>query len=145
MLRLVLGLVKGGVIGGALGYAAEQLGLGSSLNWLVYGVVGALVGFVVGRPFWAHLFDKKSTVWTAILKAMFGFGVGVGLWALGSRVAGDPVVAVAGQSHALTAWQPVFGAIVGLLYGAWVEVDDPPGKRAGSDRDAGGKPAQRAK
>ena len=51
-------------------------------------------------------------------------------------MAGDPVVAVAGQSHALTAWQPVFGAIVGLLYGAWVEVDDPPKRR---EKDAGGQ------
>ena len=129
MLRLVLGILKGGVIGGALGYAAEQLGLGAGWSWVVYGIVGAAVGFLVGRPFWSHLFDKKSTIWTSILKAMFGFGVGVGLWALGAKALGNPQIAVAGQSHALTAWQPVFGAIVGVLYGAWVELDDPPAKK----------------
>ncbi len=140
MLRLLLGIVKGGVIGGALGYAAMQLGLGAGFGWLVYGVVGAAVGFLVGRPFWSHLFDKKSTVWTAILKAMFGFGVGVGLWALGAKAAGDPQLAFAGETHALTQWQPIFGAAVGLLYGAWVEIDDPPAKR---DKAAGDKPGKR--
>jgi hypothetical protein len=136
MLRLVLGLLKGGVIGGALGYAAYSLGLGAGWGWLVYGAVGSLVGFFVGRPFWSHLFDKKSTVWTSILKAMFGFGVGVGLWALGAKVAGDPKLALAGETHSLTQWQPIFGAIVGVLYGAWVEVDDPPVKKD--------KPAEKA-
>ena len=141
MLRLVLGIIKGGVIGGALGYAAEQLGLGVGWGWLIYGVVGACVGFVVGRPIWSHLLDKKSTIWTSILKAMFGFGVGVGLWALGAKAAGDPQLAFAGQSHALTQWQPVFGALVGLLYGAWVEIDDPPAKRekAAASEKPGGK------
>jgi hypothetical protein len=129
MLRLLVGFIKGGVIGGALGYASEQLGLGAGWNWLIYGAIGAVVGFLVGRPFWSHLFDKKSTIWTSILKAIFGFGVGVGFWALGAKVAGDPKLAFAGQSHVLTAWHPIFGAAVGLLYGAWVEIDDPPGKR----------------
>jgi hypothetical protein len=129
MLRLILGIIKGGVIGGALGYAAMQVGLGAGFGWVVYGVVGAAVGFMVGRPFWSHLIDKKSTIWTAILKAVFGFGVGVGLWALGAKVAGDPQLAFAGETHSLTTWWPVYGAAVGLLYGAWVEVDDPPVKR----------------
>ena len=93
MLRLVLGVIKGGVIGGALGYAAMYLGLGAGWSWLVYGVVGAAVGFLVGRPFWSHLFDKKSTIWTAILKAIFGFGVGAGLWAVGAKALGDPQIA----------------------------------------------------
>jgi hypothetical protein len=129
MLRFVVGMLKGGVIGGALGYAAYRLGLGAGWGWLVYGVVGSLVGFVVGRPIWSHLFDKKSTIWTSILKAMFGFGVGVGLWALGAKAVGDPSLALAGEVHPLTQWQPIFGALVGLLYGAWVEIDDPPVKR----------------
>ena len=140
MLRLILGIIKGGVIGGALGYAAEQLGLGAGWSWLVYGVVGAAVGIVVGRPIWSHLLDKKSTIWTSFLKAMFGFGVGVGLWALGAKALGNPQIAVAGQTHALTAWQPVFGAIVGVLYGAWVELDDPPPKRdQGGEKKSGKK------
>jgi hypothetical protein len=125
-MRLVLGLIKGGIVGGALGYGAEQLGFGGGLAWLVYGLVGFAVGLLVGRPFWSHLVDKKSTVWTAVLKAIFGFGVGVGLWAIGAKALGDPEIAVAGQSHALTAWLPAFGAAVGVLYGMWVELDDPP-------------------
>lgn len=136
MLRLLLGLLKGGVIGGGLGYGAYQLGLGEGWGWVLYGVVGFLVGFLVGRPFWSHLFDKRSTVWTAILKGAFGFGAGVGLWALAAKVAGDPVLAFAGESHSLTGWQPLFGAVVGAIYGAWVEIDDPPGQKKKDDAAA---------
>jgi hypothetical protein len=132
-MRLLLGLLKGAIIGGGLGYGAFALGLGGSWLWLIYGAIGAMVGFWVGRPIWAHLTDKQSTIWTSVLKAVFGFGVGVGLWALGAKAAGDPVIDLQFLSttpRPLTAWQPVFGALVGALYGAWVEMDDPPGKRA---------------
>jgi hypothetical protein len=128
-MRLIIGLVKGAIIGGALGYAAYHFGLSGTWSWLLYGVVGALVGFWVGRPIWSHLADKQSTIWTSIMKAVFGFGVGVGVWALAAKAVGDPVLALGGESRTLTGWQPIFGAMVGALYGAWVEIDDPPGKR----------------
>jgi hypothetical protein len=35
-----------------------------------------------------------------------------------------------GETHRLTDWTPLFGAGVGAIYGAWVEIDDPPGKKA---------------
>jgi hypothetical protein len=129
MLRLVSGVIKGGVIGAGLGYGAYRLGLPGGIGWLLYGLVGLAVGLVVGRPLWSHLADKKSTVWTAILKGLVGFGVGVGLWALGAKAAGDPMITFQGETHALTAWQPIFGAAVGVVYGLWVELDDPPVKR----------------
>lgn len=135
-MRLVIGLFKGAILGGALGYAAYHFQLPGALSWLLYGLVGAMVGFWVGRPFWSHLADKKSTIWTSILKALFGFGVGVGLWALGAKAVGDPIIALGGESRALTAWQPIFGALVGALYGSWVELDDPPAPRAADDKKA---------
>jgi hypothetical protein len=135
-MRLIVGLLKGAIIGGALGFGAYKLGWGSML-WVLYGAIGAVVGFWVGRPIWSHLTDKDSTIWTSFLKAAFGFGVGVGLWALGSRVLGDPQIALAGQTHSLTSWQPIFGGLVGALYGAWVEVDDP----SGQSKNAAAKPA----
>jgi hypothetical protein len=142
-MRLVFGLVKGGVIGGGLGYGVYRAGLSGLPGWLLYGTVGVLVGLLVGRPMWSHLADKKSTVWTSILKAIVGFGVGVGLWALATRAAGDPTLAIAGETHHLTAWPPIFGAVVGLVYGAWVELDDPPVKRdkSASKAEKAAKPA----
>jgi hypothetical protein len=123
--RLILGLIKGGIVGAAVGFGVQKSGLGLP-GWLVYGAIGFLVGLVVGRPIWSHLVDKKSTVWTGVMKALFGFGVGAGLWAIGAKALGDPTISVLGASSALTAWTPVFGAVVGVLYGVWVEIDDPP-------------------
>jgi hypothetical protein len=139
MLRLLLGVLKGGVIGGALGYGLEQAGLGwlaVDQGWLVYGVVGFLVGFFVGRPFWSHLADKKSTVWTSILKGAVGFGFGAGVWALVAKVAGNPsAFGMPPLTHAL----PVFAGAVGVIYGAWVEFDDPPVKKTADQPPAPGK------
>jgi hypothetical protein len=125
-LRLVLGLVKGAVIGGALGYGAHELGLDGGWAYVIYGLVGFAVGLFVGRPIWSHLIDKKSTVWTSFLKGLFGFGVGCGLYALAHNVLPDPAITIAGESHTLSQWPYLFGGIFGALYGAWIEVDDAP-------------------
>ncbi len=131
MLRLLLGLLKGAVVGAALGFAADQIGLGGGWGYVIYGIVGFAVGLLVGRPVWSHILDKGSTIWTSILKGLMGFGVGAGLFAVGHKLLGDPVIAVAGQARPLTGWTYVFGGLVGALYGAFVEVDDaPPAKEA---------------
>jgi hypothetical protein len=135
MVRLILGLLKGAVIGAALGYGAEQIGIGD-WGYLVYGVIGFAVGLFVGRPIWSHLLDKSSTVWTSVLKGAFGFGVGVGLYAIAAKAVGDPQLAIAGQSRHLTQWTYVFGGLVGAIYGAWLELDDAPPKK---DADAKSK------
>jgi hypothetical protein len=130
MVRLILGLLKGAAIGAALGFAAEQIGLEGGWGYVVYGLVGFAVGLFVGRPIWSHLLDKSSTVWTSVLKGLFGFGVGVGLYALGHKAIGDPTLALAGTSRPLTDWTYIFGGLIGALYGAWVEVDDAPAKES---------------
>ncbi len=94
MVRLFLGLLKGAVVGVALGFGAYHIGLGDGLGYVVYGIIGFVVGLVVGRPVWSHLVDRSSTVWTAVLKGLFGFGVGCGLYALGHHVLGDPQLAL---------------------------------------------------
>lgn len=127
MLRLVLGLVKGVVIGGAVGYGAFAAGLGGAWNWLTYGLIGALVGLLVGRPLWKHLRDNKSTVWTPILKGAFGYGVAVGLYALVAKVWGgfelslEPLTA--GPRNIIDI-PFLLGAVIGGAYGAFVEADD---------------------
>ena len=88
MVKLLVGLLKGAVIGGAVGYGAVQLdnatGFGNA--WLTFGLVGALVGLFVGKPLWSLLRDKNSTSWIAVIKGLFGFGVGCGLYALLAKV-----------------------------------------------------------
>jgi len=64
MVRLLLGLLKGAVLGAGLGFAADKVGL-TGWGYVVYGLIGFVVGLVVGRPIWSHLLDKGSTVWTA--------------------------------------------------------------------------------
>jgi hypothetical protein len=128
MVRLVLGLVKGAVIGCALGFGAYQLGFVGAWGYVVSGIIGFAVGLFVGRPIWSHLIDRESTIWTAILKGIFGFGVGAGLFALVRHVAGDPVVAfgLPELSGPVSMLPHVVGGAIGALYGAWVEVDDAP-------------------
>ncbi len=76
-LRLVLGLVKGLIIGGLLGFALAKLGFaapGALVAYLGAAVAGALVGLVAGKPIWAA--DARIE---AGLKAAFGALVGAGL------------------------------------------------------------------
>lgn len=131
MLRLIIGLLKGLVVGGAVGYGAFAAGLGGGFHWVTYGLIGALVGLIAGRPVWSHLRDRSSTVWTAVIKAIFGAGVAVGLYAVVSRVWGGCSVAipqVAEGPRLIQDWQFVFGAAVGGIFGAFTEWDDAPPK-----------------
>lgn len=130
MLRLLLGFFKGLVIGGAIGYGAYYLDLGGIFHWVTYGVIGALVGLLVGRPVWSHLLDRSSTAWTALLKGIVGYGVGVGLFALAAKVWGGFDLAIAEETRILHDWQFVLGGAIGALYGAFVEVDDAPARSA---------------
>src|SRR5262245_60762883 len=108
MVRLILGLLKGAIVGGGVGYGAYHLKLGGGWNWLTYGLAGFMVGLLVGRPIWSHLFDKGSTVWTSVLKGIFGYGVGVGIYALVHKVAGDPKLALTGAAQPITSLTWVF-------------------------------------
>ena len=126
MVKLLVGLLKGAVIGGAVGYGAfalwEATGFGNA--WLTFGLIGALVGLLVGKPIWALLKDKNQTNIIAIIKAAFGFGVGCGLYALLAKAwAPDPDLLVVGDQQLLY-WPPTVGALIGGLYGGFVELDD---------------------
>ena len=140
MVKLLVGLLKGAAIGGAVGYGAYALadatGFGNA--WLTYGLIGALVGLFVGRPLWALLKDKNTTNIIAIIKAAFGFGVGCGLYALVAKVwAPDPDMLVIGE-YPLLYWPPTLGAAIGGVYGGFVELDD----SIGDDSTGKKKPAK---
>jgi hypothetical protein len=134
MVRALLGLLKGAVIGAGVGFAAFHLGLEGGWGYLVYGAVGFVVGLLVGRPIWSHAADREGTVWTSVLKGIVGVGIGVGVYALGRFALGDPSFTIAGETRHLTEWTYLFGALVGAIYGAFVEADDAPKKDAKPSR-----------
>jgi hypothetical protein len=147
VVKLLVGLLKGAAIGGAVGYGAFALanatGFGNA--WLTYGLIGALVGLFVGKPLWALLKDKNQTNIIAILKAVFGFGVGCGLYALFAKV-WDPApgLLVVGDFDLLY-WPPTLGAAIGGLYGGFVELDDSIGDDNVGKKKPAAAPVQKKK
>ena len=138
MVKLLVGLLKGAAIGGAVGYGAVALadatGFGNA--WLTFGLIGALVGLLVGRPIWALLKDKNTTNIIAIIKAAFGFGVGCGLYAIVAKAwAPDPNLLVV-SDYPLLYWPPTLGAAIGAVYGGFVELDDSIGDDGGKKKAA---------
>lgn len=134
-MRLFLGLIKGLVIGSAVGFGAFKLGMHGGWNWIIYGVVGAMVGLLAGRPIWSHLADKNSTVIVAVLKGIVGAVIAVGLYALVAKVWGGidgiAIAPLAGdETRNLYDWPFLLGGIIGGVYGAWVEIDDAPDRSA---------------
>jgi hypothetical protein len=127
MLRVLLGIVKGGIVGAAVGLAASRVGLGAGATaWLVYGVVGFLVGLVCGKPPW-----RQETLWTSIVKGVIGLAVCMGLFWVAGKVIGGmqaPAMFLAPlgltDGQALVSVPALLGPLIGIVYGVFVEVDD---------------------
>jgi hypothetical protein len=124
VVKLLVGFLKGAVVGGAIGYGAYALGQATGFGnpWLTYGIVGVMVGLLVGRPLWAMIRDQNATTVVSVLKAAFGFGVGCGLYAIVAK-AWAPAPLVVGGYDAFS-WPPILGGAIGAIYGAFVELDD---------------------
>lgn len=131
MVKLLVGILKGAVIGAALGYGAFHLGEATGFDnpWLTFGLIGALVGLFVGKPIWSLIRDKNATSWVAILKSAFGFGIGCGLYALVTRAI-SPHWVISGYD--VFSWQPTLGGAIGAVYGGFVELDDAIGDDGGA-------------
>jgi len=127
---LLKGVLLGGIIGGGLGYGFMQLGLAPGvLSYLFFGVIGALVGFVVGKPFWKH-----NTIWTPVFKAVFGFGVCLGLYALAHKFIGGLSLGFIPEGATLSKTTYVLGALGGSVYGVFVGIDDSVGDKGDEDK-----------
>ncbi|HWE28067.1 MAG TPA: hypothetical protein VHB97_08705 [Polyangia bacterium] len=148
-MRVIIGLVKGLIVGGAVGYGLLRLGWTSgALAYVACAIVGALVGVVAGRAPW-----KAETIWTPVLKMIVGAGIGVGLAALGTHFGPDSEVYVrplqTGLEHVPFRSGPILAPIIGVLYGVFVEWDDGGGKKDAAaakkgDGDAPPAPKKRA-
>ena len=124
MLRVLLGIVKGGLVGAAIGLAATKAGIGGPASWLIYGVVGFLTGVLCGKAIW-----RQETLVTPILKGVFGVAVGMGLYWLSTKLLSGvhpPAIAALGVSgsEALPAVPALLAPLVGVIYGIFIEVDD---------------------
>lgn len=138
MVRLLLGILKGGVVGAAIGYLASRAGISTgAVAITVYGAIGAVVGLICGRPLW-----RQETIWTPILKAIFGFGLGVVAAFAGRRFLGGvhlPLALIPGAAErALPEVPGLFGPMIGVLYGVFVELDDAVGSDSSSPTNKAG-------
>jgi hypothetical protein len=130
MVRVLLGIIKGGVVGAAVGFAATRVGFGTgAAAWLVYGLIGFLVGIVCGKAIWRH-----DTLVTPLLKGIFGFLLGMGLyWLAGKTLSAIPAPFTTpyfSHNDKIAAIPLLLGPAIGILYGIFVEVDDGERKKA---------------
>lgn len=75
--RLIIGIIKGILVGGSLGFGLAKLGFvapGAAMAYLGAAVAGVLVGLVAGKPIWAK--DAKVE---AGMKALVGALLAAGL------------------------------------------------------------------
>jgi len=124
--RLGIGLIKGLLVGAAVG-AGFQIGLGwgdtaGLLGYLLAMGAGATAGILAGTPPW------KAEAWIeAVLKGLFGVGVGAGLYWVGSSFLAFEVPFALPGSQAGVAWTHMpllYASVVGGFYGAFVELDN---------------------
>jgi hypothetical protein len=141
-MRVIIGLIKGLIVGGGVGYGLLRLGWTSgALAYVACAVVGALVGVVAGRAPW-----KAETIWTPVIKMIVGAAIGVGLAALAVHFGPDSEVYVKPLKTGLDSVPfrsgPILAPIIGVLYGVFVEWDDGGGKKDAlpAKTAAGGEP-----
>lgn len=121
--RLGLGLLKGLVIGGAIG-AGLQYGLGwidaaGLLGFLITMAAAGTAGVFAGKAPWAEGAWIEAT-----LKGMVGVGLGaLAYWGLGYVPFEVPFPGLEG-THALNALPVVFTPAIAGVYGALVELDN---------------------
>ena len=130
MVRVILGLLKGAIIGAAVGYGATRLGVTTgALAFATYAAVGFLVGLICGKAVWRH-----ETLWTPALKGLFGAGICALLYFGASKLLGgltmDFTAQLGAPDRPLAQIPLLLAPALGILYGIFVEVDD--GERKGA-------------
>ena len=133
--RLLLGLLKGLVIAGALGalffYAFGLQAVSGVAAFLLAGLATLIAGIFAGQPPW-----KKGAWIGSILKGLIGFVLGTGLYWLVQKFAptADMQTLLRASEHTTIAQAPLlFMPMVGAVYAMLVEVDD--GAEEGSTAD----------
>lgn len=150
--RLILGIVKGLIVGGLLGFGLAKLGFAAPpaiVAYLAAALAGVLVGLVAGKPIWAK--DAKIE---AGMKAAVGALLGAGLMYAARRwltlPAPVPLGELGGANLSLGEAAGSSGTIGGLaitslaaiaaLLGGFYEADNDPSDEA----TPGAKPEAKA-
>lgn len=137
--RLGFGLLKGLVVGGALG-AAFQVGLrwGATtglLGYLLAMGIGATAGIICGKAPW------RAEAWIeAVLKGVFGVAIGALVYWIGTSYLPWSVPLALPYAAAGAEWTSMpllYAPIIGGLFGMVVELDNDGGSPA--RRKKGGK------
>ena len=122
-MRVVTGLLKGGLIGFCVGALSWRIGMTGVPAFVDYGILGALVGILGGRPPW-----RQETIWTPLLKGFFGIIVGIGLYWLAHKFLWntrlDFTVRLGAPDKPIVDVPVVLGPLVGAVWGILVELDD---------------------
>ena len=141
--RVIFGLLKGGIVGAAIGALALKLGVsGGIAAVMTYAIIGAAAGVVCGRPPW-----RQDTFWTSLLKGIFGLLVGVGLYFLAHKLFGGAHAAFAAKlgvspDTAIVDVPILLGPVIGAVWGILVEVDDSVGSDSGKGKPPANKPGK---
>lgn len=148
--RLLIGIVKGLIVGGLVGFALAKLGFaapGAIVAYLAAALTGVLIGLVAGKPIWA-----KDARIEAGMKAFVGALLGAGLmyaarrWLtmpvplpLGELGGANPSLQeAAGQTGTFGGLALTSLAAIAALLGGFYEADNTP-EEGGS---AGAPPAK---
>lgn len=145
--RLLLGIVKGLIVGGLVGFGLAKLGLmapGAVIAYLAAAATGILVGLIAGKPIWAK--DAKIE---AGMKAFVGALLGAGLmfaarrWLTLTLPLPLGPLADANESLGETLKDGTLGglaitslAAIAAVLGGFYEADNTPGARADKGEDA---------
>lgn len=120
MLRVLVGLVKGAIVGGVVGFGLLRMGWASgTMAYLGCALVGALVGVVAGQPPW-----RANTIWTPVIKLVVGAIVGAGLCAVTLRLLPEASLALGELGRLELRSGAALAPLIGILYGIFVEIDD---------------------
>jgi hypothetical protein len=124
--RLLVGLLKGLVLGGAVGAVFHfALGWPVTPGWSGYLIAmgtGATAGTLAGRPPW-----RREAWLEGIVKATVGLAVGLGLHWLARRFLAGGIPLALGDAPEGTPWTDLpllFAPAVGAVFGTLVELDN---------------------
>ncbi len=147
--RLLIGIVKGLIVGSLLGFGLVKLGMampGAVIAYLAAALTGVVIGLVAGKPIWAK--DAKIEAGT---KAIVGALLGVGLMAAAHNWLMIPLPFTLGPlspegatfgGFSMTALAGI-AALLGGFYEADNDAADEDGTPASAAQSKGGKDQKR--
>ncbi len=119
-MRLILGLIKGAIVGGGVAYATLVLGLTTGgFLYVACALAGALAGLVAGKAPW-----RADTMFTPILKMIVGAVLGVVLAVAGVHFLPEGAIQLGSLGTADLRSTITLAPAVAILYALFVEVDD---------------------